>query len=79
MLQQNVIRQSSDMQNTVNKWTPQQGEQIHAKNRKIYNFDLKLSISIFHAWFMVVMKFTWCSNPGHTLEGIYAYQSFSMS
>ena len=48
-LQQNASRQSSDMWSTVNKWTLQQGEQIHAKNRKIYNFDLKLSITIFRA------------------------------
>ena len=55
------------------KWTFQLGKKFHAKNREIYSFF------VVKTWFSiattVVTEFTWCSNPRHTLEGI--YQSFS--
>ena len=67
------------------KWTFQLGKKIHANYQKIYNFDLKLSISIFvlKTWFTIATaietEFTWCSDPRHTLEGIYEYLQFSMA
>ena len=44
------------------------------KEKENIQFRFKI-ININFSCLKLVIEFTWCSNPGHTLEGIYEYPS----